>query len=61
MILNEFLELNPEDAETNYLKGKALFSLKKYDDAIFALNISIELNPNFEESHLITVFKNFIL
>ncbi|HEY4789174.1 MAG TPA: YaiO family outer membrane beta-barrel protein [Bacteroidales bacterium] len=57
-ILNKALIDNPDNEEFLYLKARALNNLKRYDEAIAALNQLLKINPKNEKAQsLLTSIK----
>ena len=48
-ILDKLLSFAPDNNEALYLKGKYLFSLKKFSDAIIPLSKLYKLTPNYKD------------
>jgi tetratricopeptide (TPR) repeat protein len=53
LYLKEGLKNGSNDVQLNYYYGSALFLLKKFDEAIKALNHTVSLNPKYEDAYFI--------
>ena len=47
--VEEGLKIKPDNLKLNQIKANALFKLRRYDDALEAINFTIELDPHFED------------
>ncbi|KKM92460.1 hypothetical protein LCGC14_1218230 [marine sediment metagenome] len=47
--IDEGLIISPSNLKLNQIKTTALFKLRRYDDALAAINVTIELDPYFED------------
>lgn len=50
-ITNILIGIDPSDADYHFIKGRALFGLKRFDEAIKAFDKAIELKPDYAKAY----------